>query len=132
MCSSDLPGEKADALARMAARGALLHMIQDSYSASHAARTIGEFPSEAGPYTAQISCLFPRHFYQYDKQNPSVHGKADRPPVKATSCASINEADDAVTASAVTLWSLRPESGVSAEDYIAYLKARVFGPDMTS
>lgn len=55
---------------RRMALGALLHTVQDSYSSSHAARSL-----DASPRCASGRV---RQFYAYNRQDPDLHGEADK------------------------------------------------------
>jgi hypothetical protein len=116
-------GLVADSLSRSAATGALLHVIQDSYSQSHAARG----PGNGATFEPRIECLFPTRFYDYRLQTTHVHRAADKVPVFAPSCLRGGEVDDAITASAMALWHVRQRS--DPDELVAYLERRVFGRD---
>ncbi|WP_242128505.1 hypothetical protein [Sphingobium sp. Sx8-8] len=116
-------GEPGDDLARMAARGAVVHLIQDSFSQAHVARVaLGDtVPRARGPFVARIMCQRAVAWYDYNIQNllipddeghivPDAHGVADHPPEGGTikidpACRSVQRlVDDPVTASARALW----------------------------
>lgn len=101
-------------------RGALLHVIQDSYSQSHAAR--GR-PLSTGGYRPRVVCRLPNSFYNYLGQ--AGHGDADSQPEFDQTCGPGAEADDVITASAMALHFLdrRADPG----EFNCYLQARVFG-----
>lgn len=106
--------------AMAAVRGALLHVIQDSYSQSHAAR--GR-PLSSGGYRPRVVCRLPNSFYNYLGQ--AGHGDADSLPEFDQTCGPGAEADDVITASAMALHFLgrRADPG----EFNCYLQARVFG-----
>ena len=109
-----------EAAAMEAARGALLHVIQDSYSQSHAVR--GR-PPTAG-YQPRVVCRLPTGFYNYLGQDG--HGRADSRPEFDQTCGPGAEADDVITASAMALHFL--ERRAPPAQFSCYLQARVFGP----
>jgi hypothetical protein len=117
-----------DETARYGARGAILHLIQDSYSQSHAARLpVGEGgPEPLGPFTARVVCLPPLAYYDYSQQNKR-HEDADVRPRLHSSCndPASRTVDDVITASAVALYYLdNPDLG----RFETYLATRVFPP----
>ena len=93
----------------MAALGAVLHLVQDAYSQSHANRDscAGGNPGQA---SALINCTGIEGFYTYTGQSGKKHGVSDRLPVKvASSCLQDTtkpetRLHDPVTASAKVLW----------------------------
>jgi hypothetical protein len=92
-----VPYADADALTRRNAIGALLHVIQDSYSRSHTLRDPG---TPKDPYfPPRINCAPVRHFYLYE-ENKRDHAKADALPDFAPECSEIGPILDPVTASA--------------------------------
>lgn len=93
-CDPDL--DHADALARENAIGALLHLIQDSYSQSHTGRSELK---PTGPYQARIDCLPVQQFYDYN-MNHKAHSKADKLPEIAETCRTDGAIIDPVTATA--------------------------------
>jgi hypothetical protein len=106
--------------AMAAARGALLHVIQDSYSQSHAAR--GR-PLATGGYRPRVVCRLPTSFYNYLGQ--AGHGDADSQPEFDQTCGQGAEADDVITASAMALQFLNRRADPG--ELNCYLQARVFG-----
>jgi hypothetical protein len=90
-------------VARASATGALLHLIQDSFSQSHVARGAA---SPAG-FEARIDCAAAMSFYFYDASTSKTHGAADQPPHIAPSCRPGAEVDDAVTAGARAIWMIQ-------------------------
>ena len=103
-----------------AIRGALLHVIQDSYSQSHAAR--GR-PLATGGYRPRVVCRLPSSFYNYLGQ--AGHGDADAVPEFDQTCGAGAEADDVITASAMALYFLNRQADPG--EFNCYLQARVFG-----
>lgn len=93
---SEAIGDPANELARRNATGALLHLIQDSFSRSHASRAQD---NARGPYLSQIDCAPVRKFYLYSL-NKRYHGAADKPPVFSPECGDQSRILDPITASA--------------------------------
>lgn len=87
-------------LHKLAATGALLHLIQDSYSQSHTARVEVR---NAGPYVARVDCKPVQAFYFYGN-NKSVHSAADRAPKFSPECFGQSETVDPITAGARLLY----------------------------
>lgn len=132
--------EYGDASARRAAIGALLHLVQDSYSQSHVARVPegASLPGPRGPFMAQVVCRPPSDYYDYEIQNQDrpdnkgetskdPHALADRrPELHTESCGDPNrKVDDVLTASAAVLHFVQ----LPAPDPVAfrrYLATRVF------
>lgn len=92
--------ERADEVTRKTALGAIMHLIQDSFSQSHAARG-GIF--HYGPFSARVVCLPVEQFYNYDAAQATVHGPGDRTPTFDIGCAS-STIIDPITATARLLW----------------------------
>ena len=103
-----------------AVRGALLHVIQDSYSQSHAVR--GRALATGG-FRPRVVCRLPTSFYNYLGQ--AGHGDADSQPEFDQTCGEGAEADDVITASAMALYFL--ERRADPGEFNCYLQARVFG-----
>jgi len=120
-CRAFASEDRVDGLARITAEGALLHLIQDSYSQSH---TVRGTPHVDHTYEARADCYLPTHFYTYWGQ--LKHGVADRVPELGATCGNGGEADDVITASAMAIYyvSQRPST---PEVFEAYLQDRVFG-----
>jgi hypothetical protein len=114
----DLP----NASIQMTAQGALLHLVQDSYSQSHAVR--GPI---INPFDARIDCAAVSGFHFYDAATAPSHRAADRPPVLAASCSASADTgvDDVVTASATAIWMMRQR--VDRDLFSGYLQAHVLG-----
>lgn len=118
-----------------AAQGAILHLIQDSFSQSHAARVRpnDRVKPSNGPFVAAVECMPIQRFYDYGQQRSSRHKRADRPPHLQASCfAADRPVDDVVTASANAIWYVEAgKSGDSANratcqmEFLSYLKNRV-------
>lgn len=144
---------EVDKVAALAARGAVLHLIQDSFSQSHVARVPeGSVPPGArGPFTARIVCRPPVAWYDYNVQNLAItddlggpivdakgklidkHGAADGKPEIDISCADpARVVDDPVTASAKALWFMDRAERQGADqasirrEFLDYMEARVF------
>lgn len=115
-------GGDPDGEARAAARGALLHLIQDSYSQSHAARG-GVDPD--GPYRPMIVCQPVTAFYDYNV-NHGTHRAADSLPSIDPGCRTAGAILDPVTASARMLRYLR-EGPAAQERALAMLDRAVLG-----
>ena len=95
-------GPRGREIARVNATGALLHLIQDSYSQSHAQRGVVR-KVRGGPLVAEVVCRPVRQFTSFVVQDEDRHGEADRPPSLHPSCEGSSPIDDAVTASAKAL-----------------------------
>jgi hypothetical protein len=103
-CETDIPEGEI----RRAAMGALLHMIQDSYSRSHTGR--GE-DIPLGPYkdpngrvpAAQVRCQPIQAFYRYTMKQKKAHGVADKAPEFSSDCAGAAVMDP-ITAGARMIW----------------------------
>jgi hypothetical protein len=134
--------EYGDESARIAAIGALLHLVQDSYSQSHVARVPeGErTPGPRGPFLPGVVCRAPAAYYDYEIQNngqandngqivDDPHGAADLPPRLHESCGNpLRQVDDIVTASAAVLYFTRRDREPDAAGFRRYLENCVF-PD---
>lgn len=111
-----------NALAVRTARGALLHVIQDSYSQSHAAR--GPVHENPNRYDNRVDCSLPSHFHSFYRQRG--HKLGDRVPELAGNCRMDDwQADDVITASAMALHHI--ERRVRPAVFSCYLQRRVFG-----
>jgi len=150
-----IPKLEADVgkVAALAARGAVVHLIQDSFSQSHVARVpAGSMPPGArGPFTAKIVCRSPIVWYDYNVQNLAItddlggpivnvkgkpidkHGAADGKPEVDRSCADpARVVDDPITASAKALWLMDQAQLLGANQasirrqFLDYIAARVF------
>jgi hypothetical protein len=132
------PSEE-DRLALLSAKGALLHLVQDSFSQSHASRSVGAPVPPNGPdsgFVSKVVCAYPTDYFNYREQKSKKHGKADRPPLRDASCdddprtpaKNDPQTDDVITASAMVLWHLDNGTRESLRDYLV---SRVFGPAPT-
>lgn len=113
-------GDEARREMRAAALGALLHLVQDSFSQGHVRRTgTGE------PFESRITCLPAIEFLDITLQRRHVDG--DRLPLLDESCEdpAVRLVDDPVTASARLLWMF--DHGQPADAAVAYLRERVLG-----
>ena len=125
------PAEE-DELAKVAAKGAVLHLIQDSFSQSHTSRSVGAPVQPDGPFVSRVACAYPTAYFNY-RQQSKAHAMADTPPVRGSSCdddprtetPGDPQTDDVVTASAMVLWHI--ENG-TPQTFTDYLVSRVFGP----
>lgn len=104
------------------ALGAVLHMIQDSYSQSHALRTDTPIRDRKGLLIARVECGKPRYYEHYNKKTSKRHSKADDWP-ELGACPEGAEADDVITASARALYHLQNSSEAT---FMKYLEDRVF------
>ena len=85
---------------RSLALGALLHLVQDSYSRSHVYR---DGVDSTCP-TAMVSCGKPVSFYDYAHQNSAAHKKSDQWPDWSKNCASEKESVDPISAGATIIY----------------------------
>jgi hypothetical protein len=133
-------GRHGDDTARMAAIGALLHLVQDSFSQSHVARVPvgGAARGPRGPFEPWVVCSRPSAYYDYEEQNlaepddegnvvEDPHAKADFAPRLDPNCKDPKNraADDVITASAAVLYYTRPEHK-NEKAFIDYLATWVF------
>lgn len=123
--------------ARIAAIGALLHLVQDSFSQSHVARIPpGEAATGArGPFRPRSVCAAPSIYYDYQQQayptpddfgniTDDPHGAADFPPELDRTCRDPKRhVDDVITASAAMLYYVRRPDPAAFKKYI---ETRVF------
>ena len=119
---SEVPGGRGIDMARRNARGALLHMIQDSYSTSHTVRE-----GQAGhEYTPRAICGIVTAYFDYnDEANQERHADADSIPTFA--CGPDDAIHDPITASAHVI-RLLEAPGDQEEALITYIEAHVLGP----
>lgn len=110
--------------ARLAAIGALLHVIQDSYAQGHARR--GECdPAAAKGKPSTYDCLEISQFYSYAEQDSTLHALGDGPPIAGTNCVSADATvDDPILASATLLWFIA--NNTDPKTVSDYLRAHVF------
>ena len=111
-----------------AATGAILHMIQDSFSQSHVYRApTAAGADEDGPFQPRIVCQAPQAFFDYNVQmaaGSKVHSAADSDPEIDSSCTEAGRAvDDPITATANAIRFIRAGDRAAFD---AYLAARVF------
>ncbi|MEM7666801.1 MAG: hypothetical protein AAF250_13170 [Pseudomonadota bacterium] len=120
-------GVVSDVVAQQAAAGAILHLIQDSYSQSHASRRVnGAILAPTGPFDARVVCAPVRAFYIYQEQTGKEdrHKPADASPMLDESCATEErQVDDVITASAMAVHYIRNSNLSGFNDY---LSSRVF------
>lgn len=103
------------------ARGALLHMIQDSFSQSHAQRG----PVRLETFESVMECLPARDFYHYNSDSSEAHKAADQPPRLGAACNTEAVIKDAVTASAVAIWMLEHQR--PASEFLSYFDESIIG-----
>ena len=118
------PLKPEDEFVKTVAKGALLHLIQDSYSQSHVRRVNRTTTTERGGPAPVIECGKPREYFVYDKPNQLIHDDADQVPKFGKSCSSGAEADDVITASAMALAYL--DRNAPTAEFLRYLEAKVF------
>lgn len=120
---SEAIGDQGEAVARSNAVGALLHLVQDSFSQSHVVR--GR-PQTGRKFEPRIVCAPASGYYLYREQifRKIKHSSADKEPVWDPACGS-SDIHDPVTASAVLLWHVDNES--APETVQDYLRTRVLG-----
>ncbi len=124
-----------DERARYGARGAILHLIQDSFSQSHVARVPDDeaLPEALGPFVARVVCRAPTQYYDYSQQTKQTHGRSDVRPRRTrnhprrglhASCLDDRRpVDDIITASATALHYLDNPDPIAFHNYLA---TRVF------
>jgi hypothetical protein len=118
--------DTSDAKVRLAALGALLHVIQDSYTQTHVRRLVEPVRDSSGKLAAVIVCAAPKQYYFFDPKNPNDgHNNADAAP--SIRLCGQSDVDDPVSAGATVLWLLRV--GRPAGDLATYLSQRVFPID---
>lgn len=120
-------GVVSDVIAQQAAAGAILHLIQDSYSQSHTSRSVdGTVLPPTGPFNARIVCAPARAFYVYQEQTgvEDRHKPADASPMLDESCTiEERQVDDVITASAMAVHFLRTSD---LDGFNDYLSSKVF------
>ncbi len=139
-CTNLIASEDCDHIdepktAQITALGAIIHVIQDSYSLSHTKR--GQCSAEENNKpVSMIRCRPIEQFYTYNVQDAGKHNASDVLPVNiGGSCGAgdteNNKIDDAVTATAVVLWHAANRKSENA--LMSYLESAVFTePDYTS
>jgi hypothetical protein len=110
------------ALVKKVAIGAILHMIQDSYSQTHALRTDSPVRNRKQKLVARVECGKPRSYEHYNKKTSKAHSQADDWP-DLGACTEGAEADDVITASARAIYHV---TNSDEDKFIAYLEDRVF------
>jgi len=107
---------------QISALGALIHMVQDSYSQSHVVRDEFDLLEPS-----RIDCAPIKKYLTYQGQDKEKHGASDTFPIVVNKNCIASEIDDPVTATAKILWYLnQPDDNV--EKFITYLKQSVFKP----
>jgi len=117
--------DTGDAAVRLAALGALLHTIQDSYAQGHV-RRLAEPERNVlnNKLMAVIVCDTPKQFYFYDKTNRELgHSDGDAEPTVRL-CGPTAAIDDPASAGATAIWMARGNRPTSL--FMAYLSRRVF------
>jgi len=107
---------------QITALGALIHMVQDSYSQSHTKR--GVCSSAGGVAESRIVCKPIEQFYDFLMQDGDKHGESDVMPISVSSSCDNSDIDDAVTSTAAILW--HAIHGKSEDDLIKYLEVSVY------
>ncbi|GAA0278232.1 hypothetical protein GCM10009127_18960 [Alteraurantiacibacter aestuarii] len=121
-------------VAQAAATGAILHMIQDSFSQAHVYRSDtdvdGQGALPVGPYIPRITCEIPRAVYDYEAQTAAgadIHDAADHDPmhIDASCTDQDRKVDDPLTASARVIAFIRsPQPDRAA--FERYLRSQYF------
>ena len=114
--------------AQQNATGALLHMIQDSFSQSHTERGACEVTNTGLP-VSKVECKPIKSFYAYRLQDSDSHGKSDLWPSYSKNC--VNGGIDPVYATALMLWHVENKTKnineVKADLYKIFGKPGTFG-----
>ncbi|MEA2999445.1 MAG: hypothetical protein QOK17_1278 [Sphingomonadales bacterium] len=118
-------GPRPNRRAVLLAKGAILHLIQDSYSQSHVYRGGGTAPGPRARFEAKIVCAPARHYYEYNSQAGGHHADADAPPRLDESCRPGAKIDDVITATAKALWQI--DHRIPEDKFIEYLETSVLG-----
>jgi hypothetical protein len=124
----EAPDSEAGRLTRLRASGALLHMIQDSFSQSHVRRGRRGRIGAPDTHVSKIVCLPAAEFYDYNLQVAAHedHAAADLPPsLDPATCVPGSTIHDPITASAMTLWYIG-RSGDSGP-FVEYVRRHVLG-----
>jgi len=106
-----------DEKVRILAVGALLHLVQDSYSRSHVFREGGD----QGCPAATVSCGNPVYYYDYSMQDSNKHGVSDQWPLWAENCNSKSVDPIAIGATIILLAENKNQKKI-----MSLLKNRVF------
>lgn len=115
-----------------AATGALLHLVQDSFSQSHVDRAHSVPIPDGEQYGAVISCAPGETFFDYTDQESELHANADKIPAIDENCSSDSQTtDDPITASATVLRFVdrcndEADAHCDPEGFSRYLRERVF------
>lgn len=110
---------------RSIAIGALLHLVQDSYSRSHVYRDGVDAVCPA----AMVSCGKPISFYDYAHQSSTVHKKSDQWPDWSKNCASSEGVVDPISAGATIIyWANKGKR----EEITKFLKSSVFPSELVT
>ena len=109
------------------ALGALLHLIQDSYSQGHALRgdcCDGVLDAALAAYECDVI----GQFNTYGPQNKKRHKKADGEPLPGASCVSPDVAHGPVVNAAYVLWTLQraPLTDERIDALVSYFDTNVF------
>jgi hypothetical protein len=116
---------------RLSALGAVLHLVQDSYSSAHVNRgpcNDGSVSCDRQRPAPNVWCDPLTSYYAYQGQDHDKHKVSDGKPDYQKSCFPPDEVeaevDDPVTATAYVLWLF--QQGASSEDLETYLDKHVF------
>lgn len=121
-------GQKGAEMARRNARGALLHMIQDSYSTSHTLREGGK----VGEYVPKAICGPIVSYYDYNVQvgeelgGRLQHEHSNADTIPTFDCDPSSLIHDPITASAHAIWFLE-QSDDQEDALIEYIERHVLG-----
>lgn len=105
--------------------GALLHLIQDSYTQGHAIRG-NCCRSESKIDIAKYQCLPIEQFNSYQNQNKDLHAIADSQPSSGASCLNNPRQHDPITAGAVILWMIKHQNKNLINSIPKYLNENVY------
>lgn len=105
---------------RIAALGALLHVVQDSYSQGHARRTVnGKAPTRPAVVRGPIE-----QFFDYNQQRGREHGKLDEWPLTLPGDGCPNQVDHPIAAGAKLLEFVANQA--DSDTVVDYLDSHVF------
>ena len=68
-CPTPQDPAEEDEAAKIAAKGALLHLVQDSFSQSHTSRSVGAPVPPDGPFVSRVVCAYPTAYFNYRQQS---------------------------------------------------------------
>jgi hypothetical protein len=105
------------------AKGALLHLVQDSFSQSHVSRTNAPDVDAGGTPLPRVECGKPRGYVAYTAVTAKGHGQADKWPRWNASC-DAPKATDVIAASAMVMHHI--DRKTTTEDFLRYLETSVF------